>query len=317
MSYVILRRRAEMVGRASDAEGRFSLQGNHRNTSSVVNGYTNRNNSSMYANILAEDASLFKRATMSNAAMLARRFPKRAVTVDLELNFSHGDYLAHVKRARLARCGSPPPFQPQPAVYGRAKGRSVETALRNCAAPAARTGAASAAERYAGPAAACLYAHDVYSKTQQRAARSAFTAATSTAYVSVEILDAVAELALDAVSAAADASDEYDTYAASTYNLNAATDAALEAAQQALQVSSGSGTSADAAAALSLANGALSAATAATAAAADAVAAAIAYAGNASAAATATANALVAAQQNAAVSRAAAVAAAAYAASFA
>lgn len=123
MSIAAMKRRANAtIGVSAGPEGRFSLQGNHRLPPTFLDRPGIAPWTSPYS---TEDATVPKRASMSNAGMLASRFPKSAfTTVKTPLtNFRHQDYLDHLKRQRLATC-------PDPAVKelaARCSGRDVQT----------------------------------------------------------------------------------------------------------------------------------------------------------------------------------------------
>lgn len=238
MSIIALKRRAASTIGVSSAgpDGRFSLQGNHRNPSSVV-GDGRGFQYQLELTCTPEDSSLFKRAVMSNAGMLATRFPKRSFTVAnrFAADFSHADFMSYNKRMRLAKCPDAevkallPRCAPTVAGACRVNG-SLDRAWSNAGAAApnmpGKTGARGYSE-WLEQKTACHFVNDTYSLLQRT---NATAAADAMATQAVEALG----VSTTATAAATTASEAVTVAAEAVTVLAAAVEDAAAAVQEAL-----------------------------------------------------------------------------------
>lgn len=181
MSLTTLKRRAEStVGVASTAQSAdgFSIHGRFRNPGSVVGGGRQTNMAYMPYQCTPENTSQVKRAVMSNAGMLATRFPKSAYSrvvlgvPQMLSQISHQDYLAHVRRLAVQAAAeacpdAPPPAPPQdrtclPCAQDR---RSMERAWSRASRAPARpdVAGAKAYSQWLTDTTECAYSNDMFS----------------------------------------------------------------------------------------------------------------------------------------------------------
>lgn len=179
MSIITLKRRAEStVGPSTGPDGRFTLQGNHRNPASVIgDGRRVPFQSHMEIPCTPEDSALFKRSVMSNAGMLATRFRQTQDSIVARMpvtTLTHADYLAHVVNARLAPCPDPAVKPTAPAcAFGDVPGAclglrtTVERASAHHTVPdmPGKTGAQDYAT-WLRQKTACAYADDEFSRAR-------------------------------------------------------------------------------------------------------------------------------------------------------
>jgi hypothetical protein len=207
MSLITLKRRAEStVGVASttqSADG-FSIHGRFRNPGSVVGGGRQANMAYMPYQCTPENTSQVKRAVMSNAGMLATRFPKSAYTrvvggvPQLLSQISHQDYIAHLRRRAIKTAAddcpeAPPPAPPQdrsclPCAQDR---RSLERAWARASRAPARPDVAGAKSysEWLTDSTVCAYSNEVFSIVERVArARLRLNVAQAAAQKTTELL---------------------------------------------------------------------------------------------------------------------------------
>lgn len=207
MSLITLKRRAEStVGVASttqSADG-FSIHGRFRNPGSVVGGGRQANMAYMPYQCTPENTSQVKRAVMSNAGMLATRFPKSAYTrvvggvPQLLSQISHQDYIAHLRRRAIKTAAddcpeAPPPAPPQdrsclPCAQDR---RSLERAWARASRAPARPDVAGAKSysEWLTDSTVCAYSNEVFSIVERVArARLRLNVAQAAAQETTQVL---------------------------------------------------------------------------------------------------------------------------------
>lgn len=226
MSIIALKRRAaSTIGVSSGgADGSFSLQGNHRNPSSVIGDRHHY----FQVNITCtpEDSALLKSSVMTNSGMLASRFRKRGyphtVANKSLTDYSHADYLAHIKRQRVAKC-------PDPAVKFSADGGVGYYYGDSVPNMPAKTGARDYSE-WLQHVSACTYSGDAYSAAMQAVAAIAAKTAVADAVTLVTESYHAQDLASDALAETQAASSAaIETQAAAEATALAAQTAAQEA----------------------------------------------------------------------------------------
>lgn len=251
MSLITLKRRAEStVGVASTSQSAdgFSIQGRFRNPGSVVGVGRQANMAYMSYMCTPENTSQVKRAVMSNAGMLATRFPKSAYTrvvggvPQLLSQISHQDYLAHLRRRAIKTAAddcpdAPPPLPPQdrsclPCAQDR---RSLERAWARASRAPARpdVAGAKAYSEWLTDTTVCAYSNEVFSIVERVArARQRLGAAQAAAEETTAVLVVLQEELSTAQNEYTALLQTYDTDALNAAAEQATADA--EAAQQAL-----------------------------------------------------------------------------------
>lgn len=238
MSIVAMKRRAgATIGVSAGPEGRFSLQGNRR----LPPTFVGRPGITTGPSCSPEDAMVPKRGGMSNAGMLASRFPKSAYTTANRplADYTHQDYLDHIKRQRITLCPDPaggvkevaPPHGVDVQTGGSCitQLRSLERAWAMAASAApnmpGKTGARDYSEWLASRV-ACSYQNDVYTLADIQTAQ-AIAAAARVAADAAERARVAAAAALEA------AEQEFETASAELIAARAAYDDAVAAANAA------------------------------------------------------------------------------------
>jgi hypothetical protein len=199
MSIAAMKRRAgATIGVSAGPEGRFSLQGNRR----LPPTFADHPGITTGPPFSTEDATVPKRAGMSNAGMLASRFPKSAFTTAKlsRTDYTHQDYLDHIKRQRISLCPDTAEVAPRSCagVDAQTGGsciaqlRSLERAWSMAASVApnvpGKTGARDYSEWLAS-AIACSYQHDVYTLADIRTAQAIATYARAAADAAKRLKD--------------------------------------------------------------------------------------------------------------------------------